>query len=200
MSPAAVVDGQTRMKKLFNEYGVTPFTPLRGLLISAPIFASFFFAINNMAEKVPSFKEGGIFWFTDLTTADTMYIFSVLTALTFWITVECHAEEGLDGNPTAGTIKMVSRVFTALTIPLTASFPKAIFREGVKIEHEKKLSSLQSQEYKGNEAKLDKTKTTIKRLQSLIVVMSQAVSMTSSAIIGLRDSDLVPELVELCHG
>ncbi|GFP90533.1 hypothetical protein PHJA_001197200, partial [Phtheirospermum japonicum] len=73
-------------------------------------------------------------------------------------------------------------------------------REGVKIEHEKKLSSLQSQEYKGNEAKLDKTKTTIKRLQSLIVVTSQAVSTTSSAIIGLRDSDLVPQLVELCHG
>ncbi|CAA0842745.1 Protein of unknown function (DUF630 and DUF632 [Striga hermonthica] len=74
-------------------------------------------------------------------------------------------------------------------------------REGVKIEHEKKLSSLQSQEYKGeDEAKLDKTKAAIKRLQSLIVVTSQAVSTTSSAIIGLRDSDLVPQLVELCHG
>ncbi|KAI3444796.1 hypothetical protein Pfo_001461 [Paulownia fortunei] len=74
-------------------------------------------------------------------------------------------------------------------------------REGVKIEHEKKLSSLQSQEYRGGEeAKLDKTKASIKRLQSLIVVTSQAVSTTSSAIIGLRDSDLVPQLVELCHG
>ncbi|GER31160.1 hypothetical protein STAS_07148 [Striga asiatica] len=74
-------------------------------------------------------------------------------------------------------------------------------REGVKIEHDKKLSSLQSQEYKGeDEAKLDKTKAAIKRLQSLIMVTSQAVSTTSSAIIGLRDSDLVPQLVELCHG
>ncbi|XP_057499472.1 nitrate regulatory gene2 protein-like [Actinidia eriantha] len=74
-------------------------------------------------------------------------------------------------------------------------------REGVNIEHEKKLAALQSQEYKGDdEAKLDKTKTSIKRLQSLIVVTSQAVSTTSSAIIGLRDSELVPQLVELCHG
>ncbi|KAL0429129.1 UNVERIFIED_CONTAM: Nitrate regulatoryprotein [Sesamum radiatum] len=74
-------------------------------------------------------------------------------------------------------------------------------REGVKIEHEKKLSSLQSQEYRGeDESKLDKTKASITRLQSLIVVTSQAVSTTSSAIIGLRDSDLVPQLVELCHG
>ncbi|KAI3468612.1 hypothetical protein Pfo_025275 [Paulownia fortunei] len=127
MSPNAVAEGQARMKKLFNEYGVTPFTPLKGLLISGPIFASFFFAVNNMAEKVPSFKEGGALWFTDLTTPDSMYIFPVLTALTFWITVECNAQEGLEGNPTAGTIKNVSRVFAALTIPFTASFPKAVF-------------------------------------------------------------------------
>ncbi|KAK6137290.1 hypothetical protein DH2020_028962 [Rehmannia glutinosa] len=100
MSPNAVAEGQARMKKLFKEY------------------------VNNMAEKVPSFKEGGAFWFTDLTTPDTMYIFPVLTALTFWITVECNAQEGLEGNPTAGTIKNVSRVFAALTIPFTASFPK----------------------------------------------------------------------------
>ncbi|KAK6918657.1 protein of unknown function DUF632 [Dillenia turbinata] len=74
-------------------------------------------------------------------------------------------------------------------------------REGVKIEHEKKLSTLQSQEYRGDdEAKLDKTKASIKRLQSLIIVTSQAVSATSSSIIGLRDSDLVPQLVQLCHG
>lgn len=74
-------------------------------------------------------------------------------------------------------------------------------REGVKIEHEKKLSTLQSQEYRGDdEVKLDKTKASIKRLQSLILVTSQAVSSTSSAINGLRDTELVPQLVELCHG
>ncbi|KAM7261219.1 hypothetical protein ACFE04_026694 [Oxalis oulophora] len=74
-------------------------------------------------------------------------------------------------------------------------------REGVKIAHEKKLATLQSQEYKGvDEIKVDKTKASITRLQSLIIVTSQAVSTTSTAIVGLRDSDLVPELVDLCHG
>ncbi|KAL8555777.1 hypothetical protein ACS0TY_003552 [Phlomoides rotata] len=74
-------------------------------------------------------------------------------------------------------------------------------REGVKIENERKLSALQGQEYRGEEeTKLDKTKASIKRLQSLIVVTSQAVSTTSSAIIGLRDSDLIPQLLQLCHG
>lgn len=71
----------------------------------------------------------------------------------------------------------------------------------MKIEHEKKLSLLQSQEYKGeDETKLDKTKASITKLQSLIIVTSQAVSTTSTAIIGLRDSDLVPQLSDLCHG
>ena len=63
------------------------------------------------------------------------------------------------------------------------------------------MSALQSQEYKGeDETKLDKTKASITRLQSLIVVTSQAVSTTSTAIVGLRDSDLAPQLVEICHG
>ncbi|XP_047974075.1 mitochondrial inner membrane protein OXA1-like [Salvia hispanica] len=127
MSPAAVLEGQAKMKRIFNEYGVTPFTPLKGILIVGPVFLCFFLAINNMAEKVQSFQQGGAFWFTDLTTPDTMYIFPVLTALTFWITVECNAQEGLEGNPAAKTIKNVSRVFAALTVPLTASFSKAIF-------------------------------------------------------------------------
>ncbi|KAL2516703.1 Mitochondrial inner membrane protein OXA1 [Abeliophyllum distichum] len=127
MSPSAVAEGQAQMQGLFKEYGVTPFTPLKGLLIQGPIFVSFFLAITNMVEKVPSFKQGGAFWFTDLTTPDSMYIFPVLTALTFWITVECNAQEGLEGNPAAKTIKNVSRVFAALTIPFTAGFPKAIF-------------------------------------------------------------------------
>jgi len=41
-----------------------------------------------MAEKMPSFKHGGAYWFVDLTTPDALYILPVLTALTFLITVE----------------------------------------------------------------------------------------------------------------
>lgn len=41
-----------------------------------------------MAEKVPSFQNGGALWFTDLTTPDSLVILPILTAMTFWITVE----------------------------------------------------------------------------------------------------------------
>ncbi|KAI5557597.1 hypothetical protein BDE02_18G114600 [Populus trichocarpa] len=127
MDPTAVSEGQKEMKKLFKEHGVSPFTPLKGLFIQAPVFISFFLAITNMAEKVPSFKSGGAFWFVDLTTADDLYIFPVLTALTFLITVECNTQEGMEGNPAAGTMKNVSRALAAASVPLTMSFPKAIF-------------------------------------------------------------------------
>ncbi|KAL1532774.1 mitochondrial inner membrane protein OXA1-like [Salvia divinorum] len=127
MDPNAVAEGQTKMNALFKKYGVTPFTPIKGLLINGPIFCSFFFAVRNLAEKVPSFRDGGISWFTDLSTPDSLYIFPVLTALTFWITVECNAQEGMEGNPSSAIIKNVCRAFAAISIPLTAGFPKAIF-------------------------------------------------------------------------
>ncbi|XP_057967532.1 mitochondrial inner membrane protein OXA1-like [Malania oleifera] len=127
MDPTAVAEGQKRMQAIFKEYGVTPFSPLKGLFIQGPIFVSFYIAITNMVEKVPSFKGGGAFWFTDLTTPDSLYVFPVLTGLTFLITVECNAQEGLEGNPVAKTMKNVCRGLAVATVFFTQNFPKAIF-------------------------------------------------------------------------
>lgn len=51
-------------------------------------FDNIYAQIRKLAENVPSFKEGGALWFTDLTTPDSLFVLPVLTALTFWITVE----------------------------------------------------------------------------------------------------------------
>ncbi|OMO79768.1 Membrane insertase OXA1/ALB3/YidC [Corchorus capsularis] len=122
-----MIEEQNEMKELWNKNGVTPLTPMKGLFIQGPIFVSFFLAISNMAEKVPSFKSGGAFWFMDLSTPDSMLIFPILTGLTFLITVESNMQEGMEGSPHAGTMKNVSRVLAALTVPFTMNFPKAIF-------------------------------------------------------------------------
>ncbi|CAL5433366.1 unnamed protein product [Camellia sinensis] len=128
MEPKAVAEGQQRMQALFKEYGVTPFTPLKGLLFQGPVFVSFFLAISNMVEKVPSFKHGGAYWFTDLTTPDSMYIFPVLNSTVILDNRgDCNMQEGMEGNPAAKTMKNVSRVFAIVTVPLTMTFPKAIF-------------------------------------------------------------------------
>ncbi|URE32082.1 mitochondrial inner membrane protein OXA1-like [Musa troglodytarum] len=127
MDPESVQEGQERMKALFQKHGITPFTPLKGLLIQGPIFISFFLAISNMVEKVPSFKGGGALWFTDLTTPDPRYMLPALTGLTFLATVELNMQEGMEGNPMANTMKKFSRVLAFMTVPFTANFPKAIF-------------------------------------------------------------------------
>ncbi|WOL00097.1 mitochondrial inner membrane protein OXA1-like [Canna indica] len=120
-------EGQKKMKALFEKYGVTPFTPLKGMFIQGPVFISFFLAISNMVEKVPSFKGGGAFWFTDLTTPDPQYILPLLTAASFLATVELNMQEGMEGNPMANNMKKFSRVLALMTVPFTANFPKAIF-------------------------------------------------------------------------
>lgn len=127
VDPATMMESNKKMKALFKKHGVTPFTPLKGLLIQGPVFISFFFAISNMVEKVPSFKSGGAYWFTDLTTPDPFYALPILTGLSFLVTVELNMQEGMEGNPMANTMKKFSRGMAALTIPFTATFPKAIF-------------------------------------------------------------------------
>ncbi|CAD6209250.1 unnamed protein product [Miscanthus lutarioriparius] len=125
--PRSMEVGKQKLGELFLRHGVTPLTPLKGLFIQGPIFMSFFFAISNMVEKVPSMKGGGLYWFTDLTTPDNFFILPVLTSLTFLATVELNMQDGMEGNPMAKTMKKVSRFFGVMFVPFTIGFPKAIF-------------------------------------------------------------------------
>ncbi|XP_048531552.1 mitochondrial inner membrane protein OXA1-like [Triticum urartu] len=119
--PKSVLVGKYKMTALYRNHGVTPFTPLKGALIRPPIFMSFFFAINNMVEKVPSLKGGGIFWFTDLTTSDPLYILPVLTSLTYLAIVEL-------GHPyTSSKMKMLDRGMGVMVVPFTMNFAKGFF-------------------------------------------------------------------------
>ncbi|CAN6306115.1 unnamed protein product [Urochloa humidicola] len=120
-------EGKVKMQALFKKHGVSPFAPMKGLLIQGPIFMSFFFAISNMVEKVPSLKGGGTLWFTDLTTPDSLYLFPVLTGLTAFATVEFNLQQGMEGNPMSSKMKNVSRGMAFLTVPFTMNFAKAIF-------------------------------------------------------------------------
>ncbi|XP_065879581.1 mitochondrial inner membrane protein OXA1-like [Euphorbia lathyris] len=121
-------EGNEQLLTLFKEYGVTLwFAQLKGVLIYGSVFICFFLAISNMAEKVPSFKGGGVYWFLDLSTPDTLYIFPVLTALTFWIALKYDFQKGGEGNPLAPALKIIAKAIAVLTVPFTMGFPKAIF-------------------------------------------------------------------------
>jgi YidC/Oxa1 family membrane protein insertase len=64
---------------VFKSNNVNPLSMLVGPAIQAPIFMSMFFGLQKMLPVYPSFKEGGMLWFTDLTVSDptfgTFYFF-----------------------------------------------------------------------------------------------------------------------------
>jgi len=111
-----------------KEKEVNPIKSLWVPLAMAPVFISFFFGLRKMANlPVESMKEGGLFWFTDLTLADPYYILPLLTSLTLFITMEL----GVDGvrlsSSTHGqTMRYVMRTIPIIVFPLTMNFPAAI--------------------------------------------------------------------------
>ena len=58
-------------------------------LFQAPVFVSVFVGLRGMANlPVESMKEGGMLFFTDLTITQPFYALPLMTALTFWLTIE----------------------------------------------------------------------------------------------------------------
>ncbi|XP_077170186.1 mitochondrial inner membrane protein OXA1L [Paroedura picta] len=104
--------------------------PLRSFivpLVQAPVFISFFIALRKMAElPVPSMQTGGLWWFADLTVADPYYILPLSATVTMWAVLELGAESGVS-NPNLRVMKTVLRVMPLAILPLTISFPAAIF-------------------------------------------------------------------------
>lgn len=54
-----------------------------------PVFVSFFISLRQMANvPVDSLRDGGMWWFTDLTVPDQYFALPVITSLTLWATIE----------------------------------------------------------------------------------------------------------------
>ncbi len=66
--------------------------PVRTILLSlvpAPIFMASFFALRNMSNQpIPSFLEGGLAWFSNLTIPDPYYILPVLSTVSLLASFE----------------------------------------------------------------------------------------------------------------
>ncbi|KAH1113327.1 hypothetical protein J1N35_006705 [Gossypium stocksii] len=73
--------------------------------------------------------------------------------------------------------------------------------EAIKIEHEMKVAHMRKLEVKRAEyMKTEKTKKEVEKLESQMMVASQAIETTSAEIIKLRESELYPQLLELVKG
>lgn len=104
--------------------------PLKNMLVplaQAPIFISFFMGLRQMANApVDSMREGGLFWFTDLTVCDQFYALPVLTSITMFLTIELGTDSARMSAPNMQTIKYVLRAMPLFIFPFTINFPGAI--------------------------------------------------------------------------
>ncbi|KAF5798565.1 putative nitrate regulatory gene2 protein [Helianthus annuus] len=73
--------------------------------------------------------------------------------------------------------------------------------ESSKIEHAKRVEQLRKMELKrADYMKTEKAKKEVEKLESVMMVSSQAIESTSDEIVKLREEELYPQLVELVKG
>ncbi|XP_059614861.1 mitochondrial inner membrane protein OXA1L [Phlebotomus argentipes] len=104
--------------------------PIKNMVVplaQAPLFISFFMGLRAMANTpVESMKEGGIFWFTDLTVCDPYYIMPIITSATMALTIELGTDSARMSSQNMQTMRYVLRALPLIIIPFTLKFPAAI--------------------------------------------------------------------------
>ena len=104
--------------------------PLKNMIVplaQAPLFISFFIGLRQMANTpVDSLRDGGLFWFMDLTVPDQYFLLPIITSFTMLATIEV----GTDGAKMAAanlqTMRYVLRALPFVILPFTINFPGAI--------------------------------------------------------------------------
>lgn len=91
---------QQEQMKLYQERGINPLGGCLPLLVQLPIFIGIFYVIRDFGGSVgmigvpdtegsqPTFQEGGILWFTDLTQSDPFFLLPIISAVTMLASME----------------------------------------------------------------------------------------------------------------
>lgn len=84
-------------------------------------FASFFWALRGMVKvPVESMKEGGLWWFKDLTVPDPYYLLPLFTSTTLLITIEVGAD--FVRVQSLGNMRHLLRLFPLVMFPIIMKF------------------------------------------------------------------------------
>ncbi|OXU26812.1 hypothetical protein TSAR_005043 [Trichomalopsis sarcophagae] len=111
--------------EFMKQKGVSPIKNAALPLLQAPVFLSFFWALRGMVQApVESMKEGGLWWFTDLTVPDPYYLLPIITSMTLAATIEM----GTDAVrvQSLGIMRYVIRASPYIMFPFIMNFEGAI--------------------------------------------------------------------------
>lgn len=104
--------------------------PLKNMLVplaQAPLFISFFIGLRQMANApVESLRDGGLFWFVDLTVPDQFFLLPLITSFTMLATIEIGTDGARLASANLQTMKYVLRALPFIILPFTINFPGII--------------------------------------------------------------------------
>ncbi len=90
------------MAKVYQDQGVNPLGGCLPILVQMPIFIGIFYVIRQFGgyslgdrtvpPQYPSFHEGGILWFQNLSNADPTYLLPIISAITMLAATEITAK------------------------------------------------------------------------------------------------------------
>ena len=118
---------RTDMQQLMAKYQCNPLFTLASPIASAPIFLSFFFAVQSMHDLHSSFTAGGVGHVFDLSAADPYMILPVLNAATMLIPMEFLPDPNAMTVEQRQRMKNVFRAIAVLFIFLGRTFPAGLF-------------------------------------------------------------------------
>lgn len=113
---------QRQMAAVLEKHDVRVWLVFAFPMAQLPIFTSMFFGLQRLGTTF-DVHDGGALWFADLAAPDPYYVLPVATASLFLAMVEV----GADGMQSQQTFKYVMRVMAFAMVPVTASFPSAVF-------------------------------------------------------------------------
>ncbi len=106
--------------KLYQERRVNPLGGCLPIFVQIPIFLVLYYTIRQF-DKLDSFQTGGLFWFTDLTVADPLFILPVAYVLTMM------ASQELAMRNTVAQQKQIMRLMPIVFGFFLARFPAGLF-------------------------------------------------------------------------
>lgn len=85
---------------------------------------SFFLTLRTMWPRFPDWKEGGLFWFTDLAVSDPTWALPVISGALFLLNIELNSpKHNAQTNPMAGMMQNGMRAMSFIMVPVFIMFP-----------------------------------------------------------------------------
>lgn len=106
--------------RLYQERKVNPLGGCLPIAVQLPIFLVLYYTIRQF-DKLDRFRTGGLFWFTDLTVADPLFILPVAYVLTMM------ASQELAMRNTVAQQKQIMRFMPLVIGFFLARFPAGLF-------------------------------------------------------------------------